>query len=318
MKKKFLLLALIIAVTQLAKAQVNTVAGSVKDEKGNPLHFVFVGDSQYRNATFSDSLGNFIIAVHPDSKLQFQLAGHKDATASAEKASLQVVLESTGASTAPGTISTSTEGEKPMDLSTMGSGGVTAPGHKKGNLHGNRYITDDFVHGFLINSSDVLVHGPTYMMDYDKTTGAVLLTEDGKNINQLSYDKTKTFTLFTNKDETFVFETAPAIDNAHYLQVLSSGKKYKILKLIKTRFVKSDYVNTGVTSHGNDYDEYVDDADYYVVDLSANKPQKISLKKKSIKDGFAKEADKVNKYLSDNSGSINDAYLGKLGAYMNQ
>ena len=55
MKKKFLLLALIIAVTQLAKAQVNTVAGSVKDEKGNPLHFVFVGDSQYRNATFSDS-----------------------------------------------------------------------------------------------------------------------------------------------------------------------------------------------------------------------------------------------------------------------
>src|ERR1700710_728105 len=87
MKKTFLLLALIIAVTQLAKAQINTVTGSVKDEKGNPLHFVFVGDSKYKNATFSDSLGNFAIAVHPDSKLQFQLAGHKDATAGADKAS---------------------------------------------------------------------------------------------------------------------------------------------------------------------------------------------------------------------------------------
>src|ERR1700712_2560961 len=117
MKKTFLLLALIIALAQLTKAQTNTVTGSVKDEKGAPLHYVFVGDSQYRNATFSDSLGNFTIAVHPDSKLQFQLAGHKDATAGADKASLQVVLESTGGSAAPTTISTSQEVEKPMDLS---------------------------------------------------------------------------------------------------------------------------------------------------------------------------------------------------------
>ncbi len=77
-------------------------------------------------------------------------------------------------------------------------------------------------------------------------------------------------------------------------------------------------MNNGVTAHGNDYDEYVDDADYYVLDIKAGQPQKLSLKKKSIKEDFAKDADKVNKYLSDNSGSIDDAYLSKLGAYMNQ
>jgi hypothetical protein len=114
------------------------------------------------------------------------------------------------------------------------------------------------------------------------------------------------------------FEKFAAIDNAHFLQVLSTGKKYKIYKLIKTKFVKADYVNTGVTQHGNDYDEYIDDADYYVVDIQANQQQKLSLKKKSIKDAFPKEADKVNKYLSDNSGRIDDNYLSKLADYMNQ
>ncbi len=124
--------------------------------------------------------------------------------------------------------------------------------------------------------------------------------------------------IYNNAGERFDFEKMPAINISHYVQVLASGKKYKIYKLIKTKFVKADFVNNGVTSHGNDYDEYVDDADYYVVDLQTNQPQKLALKKKSIKENFAKEADKVNKFLSDNSGSIDDAYLNKLGAYMNQ
>ena len=124
--------------------------------------------------------------------------------------------------------------------------------------------------------------------------------------------------MYNNKDERFVFAKVPGIDQSHYVQVLSSGSKYSVYKLIKTKFVKSDYVNNGVTSHGNDYDEYVDDADYYVFDVQANQSKKISLKKKSIKEGFAKDADKVNKYLSDNSGDINDAYLAKLGDFMNQ
>jgi hypothetical protein len=135
---------------------------------------------------------------------------------------------------------------------------------------------------------------------------------------QLSWDQIKSFTLFGNKDETVTFDKVPAIDPSHYSQVIASGKKYKIYKLIKTKFVRADYVNTGVTQHGNDYDEYVDDADYYVWDVQANKAQKFALKKKGLKDGFPNEADKVTKYVADNKGSIDEAYLGKLGDYMNQ
>src|SRR5476651_2438632 len=99
--KKFLVICLLLATaSQLTQAQNTTATGSVKDDKGNPLHNVFVGDMQYKTATFSDSLGNFTIAVHPDSKLQLQLAGYESASVTVDKsASPQVVLKSTGAAT---------------------------------------------------------------------------------------------------------------------------------------------------------------------------------------------------------------------------
>jgi hypothetical protein len=322
MKKSFLMCLLLIATAQLIEAQTSAVTGSIKDEKGNPLHFVFVGDSEYKNAVFSDSLGNFTIAVKPDSKLEFELAGYENATISTDKnnAGPQIVLKAQGsAANTQGNVSTKlVETNSNELLPTLGDGGLIAPAHQKGNLRGNRYLFDNFAHGFVINSDNELIHNPGYLFDYDKMGGILLVTKDKKNITEVSWDKTKSFTLYNNTDQCFVFEKAPAIDNSHYVQVLASGKKYKIYKLIKTKFVRSDFVNNGVTSHGNDYDEYVDDADYYVLDVQGNQSQKLSLKKKSIKEDFAKDADKVNKYLSDNSGSIDDTYLSKLGAYMNQ
>jgi hypothetical protein len=318
MKKPYLLLLLMIATLHIVKAQTN-VTGSVKDDKGTPLHYVFIEDTQYKIATFSDSLGNFTIALHPDSKVQFELAGYDSATAAnGNNANFQIVLKAVSA----------TSNNSPSQSSLAATGMVLQrpnniplgmlPGHQKGNVHGNRYLFDNFVHGYFINSFDNLAHSKDFLFDYDKMDGGLLLTKDNANVMQMSWDQIKAFTLFSNRDETFNFEKVPSIDISHYMQVLSSGKKYKIYKLIKTKLVRADYVNTGVTQHGNDFDEYVDDADYYVLDLQGNQPQKLSLKKKSIKEDFAKEADKVNKYLSDNSGRIDDVYLSKLGAYMNQ
>jgi hypothetical protein len=319
--RRFFFIGLLIAATiQITKAQTNIISGSTQDEKGNPLHFVFVEDRQYKTASFSDSLGNFAIEVHPDSKLQFDKAGHKDTLLSIDKsgAGLQVILRSLSAESGnsintKSTLSTDPEFERPNEGSLP-----DLPGHRKGNLRGNRYLLDNFGHGFFIKSSGELVYNPNYKFDYDKVGGWLLLTKGNEAVLELSRDETKSFTLYSNTDERFVFEKAPAIDQSHFVQVLAAGKKYKIYKLIKTKFVKSDYVNNGMTSHGNDYDEYVDDADYYVLDVQGNQQQKLTLKKKSIKEDFAKEADKINKYLSDNSGSIDDAYLSKLGAYMNQ
>ncbi|HAL81934.1 MAG TPA: hypothetical protein DCO83_06625, partial [Mucilaginibacter sp.] len=95
------------------------------------------------------------------------------------------------------------------------------------------------------------------------------------------------------------------------------GKKYKIYKLVKTDFVKSNYSTNGITSQGNNYDEYVNSGDYYVLNIGSNQLQKFALRKKVIKLAFAAEADKINKFLTDNSADIDDAYLSKLGDYMN-
>ncbi|HTD40913.1 MAG TPA: hypothetical protein VK671_09850 [Mucilaginibacter sp.] len=321
MKKTLFIWLLMITTMQITVAQTTTITGSVQDEKGSPLHYVFVADDQSQDAVYSDSLGNFTISVHPDSKLKFGLPGYRDTLVNFDQkaASLQVVLRSGSAGGPSGSVSTKSTVSDALDIERPTENGIAdLPGHKKGNVHGNRYLLDDFVHGYLINTSDVLVHNPNYRFDYDKLGGVLLISKGDKSIIETSADQTKTFVLYSNTDERFVFERVLAIDNAHYVQVLASGKNYKIYKLIKTKFVRADYVNNGVTSHGNDYDEYLDDADYYVFDVQANQLKKISLKKKSIKDAFAKEADKVNKFISDNSGDINDAYLSKLGDYMNK
>lgn len=322
MKKTFLIGLLLILTTLITNAQTNTVTGSVKDEQGNPLHYVFVLDEQAKNAVFTDSLGNFTSTGNPVSKLQFNLAGHEGKTVNVtDKAALQVVLKSTaasGLSNAPTTISTQITTTNTHALATIGDGGVIAPTHQKGELRGSMYLFKTFVHGYIITSAGVVTYNPDYLFDYDKMGGALLLTQDKQTITEVPWDQTQSFIVYGNEDERLVFEKAPSIDPSHYVQVLASGKKYKIYKLIKTKFVKADFVNSGVVSHGTDFDEYVDDADYYLWDVQTNQPQKLQLKKKSIKEDFAKEADKINKYLTDNSGRINDAYLSKLGDYMNQ
>src|SRR5579863_10133846 len=322
MNKIISILLLFIAATQVTQAQTNIASGSVRDQSGKPLHFVFVGDAQNKNAVFTDTLGNFSITVHPDSKLAFELEGYKDTLVSSISTStgILVVLKPVGYGPdgSDGGLSTKMQVEtnNSNEITSLNQGGLLAPGHQKGDLRGSQYLFDVFVHGYLINTSDELVYQPVYLFDYDKVAGSVLLTPDKHKIVNVVWDQVKSFTLYNLNDQRYDFEKAVDIDKSHFVQVLASGPKYKVYKLIKTTFVKSDYINNGLAAHGHDYDEYVDDAEYYVV-AQGGKPQKLSLKKRSVKEVFAKEADKVNKYLSDNSGTIDEAYLGKLGAFMN-
>lgn len=331
MKLIFSICFLWLATATLLKAQTSIVTGSVKDNRGNPLRYVFIEDAPNKNGALTDSLGNFTIEVNSGSKLLFQLPGYAGQPVSVDKGqtNLQVVLNAlgTGDGAGPANSISTRSAEITQDqlirqaannftnLNTSGiSGGLT---HQKGEVRGNRYMFDNFVHGYLINPAGQLSYNPGYLFNYDKIDGGILFTADKATVNQFNDNQIKTLVLFSSSAGRFAFEIMPAIDKNHYVQVLSSGTKYKIYKAIKTKFVKSDYVNTGVTSHGNDYDEYVDDFNYYVFDVAGNQMQALSLKKKSIKADFAKDADKVNKFLNDNSGSIDDGYLSRLGSYMN-
>jgi hypothetical protein len=315
MKTFFSILLLLVSV-KLTSAQ--SLTGSVTDEKGKPIHGVFIVDTQAANAAFTDSLGNFSIF-----KLRFEVAGFKDTTISVDKMAPgpQIIMRTLGAVGGNSVASLSTritQGGNDNNLSTtMADGGVIAPGHHKGKLKGSQYLFDYFVRGYLVSSSGEVLYKPDYMLDYDKVGGGLLLTTDNKTIIEVAWDNTNSFSLYSSTDERFDFEKVPSIDPSHYVQVLVSGPKYKIYKLIKTKLVKADYVNKGAVSYGNDYDEFVDDADYFVFDVQNELLQKLLLRKKSIKEVFAKEVDKASKFLANNSGSINDTYLNKLGDLMN-
>jgi hypothetical protein len=325
MKRTLLICLLLLAAIQVTKAQLNIITGVVLDPKGNPVHDVFVADRQHQNATFSDSLGNFSIAVQADSKLQFERAGYKDTVITSIKPGMQVAMSAESLDS-PGSLATNSPGQGQLGSLTRNEvarmsndvGGYLKPSHEKGDTRGSQYLFETFVHGYMVNSSGEIVNKPNYLFDYDKMNGNLLLTRDNKTMIIADQSQAKSFSLFSNADQRVDFEEVPAIDNSHYFQILATGKKYKICKLLKTRFARADYVNNGAAPHGHDYDEYIDEPDYYVLDIQANQAQKFSPKKKSIKEVFAKEADKVSKFLADNSGRIDDAYLGKLGAYMNQ
>jgi len=327
--KKIIYLSIMLIAMQVAKAQTNTVTGNVSDEKGNPISAVFILQGQTTNATFTDSVGNFSIKVNAGGVLKFDAPGYADNITPVDQVNTnsKITLKPLGAAGAAGDLkaNTSVTGQQSInaisnsDLTNLANGGtMTGPGHKKGNVHGSQYIFDDFVHGFIVNPSDELVYDPAYRFDYDKIGGILLLSKDNNHITQVGDGQIKSFSLFNSSGQRFTFEKIAAISDKYYVQVLAEGKKYKIAKLTTTTFAKSDYVNNGFSAHGNDYDEFVDAGVYYLLNVQTNQAVKFTLRKKSIKEVFAADADKANKYMSDNSGDIDDAYLSNLGDFMNQ
>jgi len=304
-------------VFNLAKAQNTTVTGSVKDEAGKLLHYVFVDDNNYKKAELTDSLGNFTIAAHPDSKLRFKLDGYRDTVISANSiaAGAPVILKS-----APGQTAAMDMPIETMRLSvptSLSEDGKVTIVNTTANVVGSRYLLDSFGHGFFTDASGKQFNNSTWQYNYQKMTGYLLLTLDKRNVMQVARNQVKSFTIYDKADHRLDFEQVPAIDNSHFVQVLAGGPKYKIYKHIKTEFTPTEIAHTAAGDRGQDHDEYNDDFTYYVLDVQTGKATKFSLRKKSIKEAFPNESEKVTKFLSENKNSIDEAYIGKLGAYVN-
>src|SRR5580704_13884224 len=78
MKNYCLLLLLTILLFNRAAGQTISISGTVKTSDGDPIRFAFVQDKQYKNGTYTDSLGNFGLTVNPNSRLRVNCLGFKD------------------------------------------------------------------------------------------------------------------------------------------------------------------------------------------------------------------------------------------------
>ena len=357
--KTFLTLLLLTA-SQFILAQTVTVTGTVKDHEGDPLHFAFVQDKQYKTAAYTDSLGHFALNVMPNSTLKINCVGYKDTLISVKnRLELSIILSEAvnisasdhklAADANAKTINmaklsddmnlikeTNPAASAPHDVAVKGAPGHTtisvrpetidmAQGsifpvfNPKEETKGSRYFFSNWVHGYVIDSKDSVIQNPLFLFNYDKMGGGLLLTRDSHSAIEVNKEQVKSFTLYNTQGEAFTFARVPEIDPTHYVQVIASGNKYKIYKTIKTKLEKANFTSDGVMSSGNNYDEYVNEEEYYVLNLQTNQTQKLFPKKKALKAYFANEGDKLNKFFADNSpDTIDDSYLSNLGTYMNE
>jgi hypothetical protein len=328
MKKITMLFLLSAFVCKIAAAQTLTVNGSVKDDIGNLVPLAYVQDKSDNTATRTDSLGKFSLKANPNATLLVTSAGYEKKVISINgNTDITVVLKSEKATAAIPAQTPSAFNEytgyngagQSLLYGSNGSGSPLLPQfHPVDETKGSRYLFTDWVSGFVVDSKDSVYKNPKYGFNYDKTNGGLLLSTDKRTAIEIDASRIKSFTLYDNLNQPQVYEYVPEINKTHYPMLLSAGKNYKIYKLTNTRFVKNDFHSDGMTSTGNNYDEYVDEFTYYVYNVQTKQVQEFAPKKKAIKAVFANEAKKLESFFSSYDGSVDDSYIRSLGDFMNQ
>jgi hypothetical protein len=321
--KKLLLCCLPVIAGTLSYAQTINVAGKVSNEKGQPVPFAFIADLKSNHATFTDSLGVFDLPAEATTKLTVKAYNFNDTIVNVNnQTNVNINLKGDGATLAGKKLNTSevnNYGTFNSRISTMASNtnAISVTRHQDAT-QGSRYLYDRWVHGYVTSAADSIVENIHYLFNYDKIGGSLLLNKDDNTVLQIDGSSFKTFILFDGQAKAHPFAKVPAITPQRYVEVIADGPKYKIYKDLATRFRKADFATNGIASTGNNYDEYIDQNFYYLI-KDGGQPVKLQLKKKSIKEAFAADADKLNKFMSAaGSSDIDEIYLKQLGEAMNK
>jgi len=185
------------------------------------------------------------------------------------------------------------------------------------NTKGKRYLFDNWVKGKVINAQGALVVNDSFSYNLDKVQND-LIVKNGSQVIIVDKKELGTFTLSDGNQE-YTFERNELINPAQFFVVLAKNEKYALYKLIKTKFIKADYHTNGLSESGNTYDEYKDEADYYIVSIVEKKFQQFSLKKKSIKTAFESISNNSKEYFEQHKNdAIDEEFLKKLVVYLNK
>jgi len=201
--------------------------------------------------------------------------------------------------------------------STTGFVNFHAP---KENTKGRRMLLADFSPGYVTTTSDSALKDPRLVFNYDKITHDLYYSFDRKTVIEADRSRVKTFHLATAdgeqeytrldliKPDAF-FQTFNSFDNTHY----------GFYALTKTEFKKADYRTDGMVESGNNYDEYVDNIQYYIVSPGGKEYQPLELKKKSVRAALPAVKTKVEEYLSQHKNDdVNETFVKNLIEYINK
>lgn len=317
--KTIFLFALLLFISATSFSQTTSLTGTVKNTQGQPIPLAFIRDQGHYYATYADSAGSFILKADPASLLLVIASGYADITARIDgKATIDIVMQSGTSSSAR----TAVISDFNSNLSSLSaylnkqtivsqSGGTTSvkTGFVQEPTRGSPYLFTVWARGFAITSGDSLLYDVNNLYNYDKLTGTLVFTKDGKNILQASIGGVKSFNLFNGKSHPFVFVSAPEIGKKPLVEILVATPRYKLYKQTDTKLQEANFHTDGVITSGTRYDEYEDNVHYFFVKTGA-KPKQISLKKKTIKELFGGDADKFISAQGDRD--VDDDYLRDL------
>jgi hypothetical protein len=190
--------------------------------------------------------------------------------------------------------------------------------HKE-ETKGTRYLFDNWVHGSVVSANNYVLDSNNYLYNYDKISHHLFLTKDKKHVIEVNNVEFKSFTL-KRDDQEYAFKHIDLINQTEFFQELvNKPGKYSLYKSIHTRIKRANYYTNGLFENGNDYDEYVDNFDYYVIFPDGRIYKQIKLRMKSIKDVLSMEKTKMKAYFSIHwENPIDEEFLKGLITYLDQ
>ena len=190
----------------------------------------------------------------------------------------------------------------------------------KDSTRGSRLLFDTWREGFVLGTYDTLLNNDHLFLNFDKISHVLYLTLDGKTFIKIETSQAKEigFT-YENKQTTLV--RLDGIDPDGFFQPLSDStgqNHYALYRLLTTRFIRANYQTNGLTSTGNNYDEYIDEYEYYLVMPGGKDYAPVKLKKKAIRDVLAGAGPKVEDWFHrHDKEEINEAFLVGLVNHLN-
>lgn len=187
-----------------------------------------------------------------------------------------------------------------------------------GNTVGSPYLYDDWGHLWLDSLENKPVkRSVVYDANLDLEKNALIIRAgDGKAYTPENRD-IQAFHLAKNGVALY-FVNVKTAAGSQFMQRLATGK-YSLVKAVKIKFERANFVDKGVTQTGHNYDEYKKEYTYYL--LKDGIPTKVSLKRKSFlaaveKDPAASAAAK--KFLDSNNTSFDEQSAADFVEAINQ
>lgn len=188
------------------------------------------------------------------------------------------------------------------------------------NTIGKRFLFDEWVEGdSVIDKKGNPVNTTAFIFNFDKLTGNLLATQDKINNMLVASTGIQSFILKSRGKKYFFTQVNAISPDLFFLELMKSDAHYSLYKRFVTKYIAANYRNDGITETGNNYNEYKDDNEYYIIDAATKAVQTVSLKSKAIKSLFTVQKEKVDSYFKQHSAEeIDEKFLTGLVTYLNQ